>query len=511
MNELLSPSLGLNGHWNKAVVRRQRTWPDVERLICPSSRPPCPYECLPPIAEKAFHELKRNTGAPDAVILVMLVNAMAAAAMRLIRVKAPNWEVDVVSLFTITATEVGNGKSPVSKALALPFNEYDAARIANREVLAVGHESEMEAWKAIKKGLTDSLAKLSKSPHCEDAEKVEKAAFKLKQHVRSKPVMPQAGRLLKTNLSIASLLESLAGTDKALLLAVDDGDKFLSDMMVDPGNFTQLFDGSVIVRERRNQELVIVNPSVCLRVSTQPGRLMRFIKAHGSEAVMFGLLARFLIAVEWDEDWEGVDPGGECDWRYVTAFNEMVAKYLWLPDRLGSEDKFEPRVLPYDGKAAERFKDIQEELKALKRPTAALHGIKEFVRKAPQHINRTAAVFTLFTDETEASVSDKPLTQASHFIAWHLLQANELIVNKPRRESLKKVFERLQFCLFSHHHFNYAKIKNPAWIPKTYLLRFLHMEAGVLDPLLAIFEEHGFVQLNSHRGMVYVEINTHHF
>jgi len=510
MNEV-QPHVGFNNQWATSTKPFDLR---AEALIGPPTlRPPCPYEFLPTVARKAFLELKRNTGAPDVAIFGWILTAMAATAMRKARVKPPGHDVDILSLYCITASASGTGKTPVYRRVTPPFQNYDVATGAKRKQIVDEHEPDMESWKATKKGFSEALTKLTKSMKPEDAERAKEVEKKLKEHVRRKPTKPRPRSILKTSASFIRILQALEGDSESMLLATDDGEKLLVDIVKnDPGHFNRIFDGSTIVYERNNQDLHITNPLATLGINTQPKRLMAFIKKYGDEAIQNGLLPRCLMAVDWDEEEQEDDTDDEREWPEVNAFCELNAKYLRDPDNTDGDNAFEPTIYEFDLEAKLAFKDAKSELRDLRQPNGDFQGIKSFTRKAPQLIARIAGIFTVYSEHAQSHVTLETMTMAAKVVTWYLLQAEEILVNRPLREEMTVLVERLKTCFREQRHLKYAKIKNRAWIPKVYLERFLHMKVEILNPLLAILEEHGIVKVQPHMsGMTYVKLTTRYF
>lgn len=246
MNAERLHSLGFNGQSLHASTKHLDL--QLGHLIGSPTHLKCPYDALPVIAQKAFLELKRNKGAPDSVIFAWLLTAMAAAGMRVARVKPPGRDTDVLSLVCITAAEPGTGKSPVYERIMPPFRDFDLANAAKRNQVADDYESKFASWTAIKKGLSSSLTKLTMSTKPEDAEKAKEVDTRLAAHMRCKPTKPVPHRMLKTSASLIRILKALSGDSEPLLLSTDEGAKLLNDIInVDPEFFNQIIDGSTII------------------------------------------------------------------------------------------------------------------------------------------------------------------------------------------------------------------------------------------------------------------------
>lgn len=482
----------------------------VEDLISP---PPdmkdCPHVHLPNPAMRAFIQLKRNTGAPDAVILAWILAVMAASAMRIARVRAPGWNAETLALFLIAGSEPGTGKLPVYEHLIPPFRDYDKASHSVYQELLMEQEADMEAWIARKSGLKKLLRDLTSSPHLEDAKKADEVEKLLKELVRRKPKQVRSRRLLKNRISVVQALKALNGGQEAMLLATEEGAKLLNGVIAEDVDLVnQLFDGTEIVYERNYLDLVITAPLVCLCLGIQPGRLSALLKKYALDASVSGFLARFLVAVDRDEG-EEPELDYEPAWGDVDTLNALVSKLLRIPDDVGDGALFEPKVLEFDLEASTEFKRIKRALKDLRQENGPWHGIKAFARKAIKIIARLAAIFTIFKDDQSTHISKETLNDAALVVEWYLHQAKDVIVNESQRVAIRHLYEKLK----DFYRDERRQGHNAAWISKTYIQRHAHMKVDVLDPLLGIMAKHGMLRedtRNSSRAQ-YVVLTEKYF
>jgi hypothetical protein len=359
------------------------------------------------------------------------------------------------------------------------------------------------------------LTKLSKSNKPEDADKAKDIDNALKDLVRRMPTKPRSRRMLKTSASFIRILQDLEGDGESMLLAPEEGWKLLNDIVkIDPDQFNQLLDGSTIVHEQNNVDLVITNPLACFGINTHPKRLMAFINKYGDEAIEIGMLPRCFIAIDWNEDEGDDDDDADAEWHHVDAFNTVIAKHLRAPDSVEGDGVFEPVVLEFSQEAKERFKYIKQELKAERKPGGILHGIRPFARKAPRLIARLAATFHLFNEEDGSLITVETLEKAKNVVVWYLLQAKEIFVNQPLRDEMRRLIDFLRDCYSSERHYVHAKkmTKLRTWIPKTYVERGLRMKVEVLDHLLEILEDKRIVYTPPYAtGMVYIQLTERYF
>lgn len=479
---------------------------EVPRLVCP-------YEELPPIAQRAFLEIKRYVGAPDEVIFAWVLATMAAAVMRKACVKPPGRDADVLSLFFITASPSGTGKSPVYKILLKLFRAYDAERHAKYQEAAEAFEPDMVAWKAEKAGLSHLLTKLIASTKPENAERVKDIKERLKIHVRNKPPMPRYRRMVKTRADIDKILEALDGNREVLFLATDEGSKLLNGIVKkDPEDINKIFDGSEIVCDTKNVEAVITHPLATFSVNIQNRLLLRHLKKHGEDLTEIGLLPRTFISVAWDENDQEIDEDIEPNWDDVLAFTEMALGHLRGGDRIDAHGGMTPITITFDPEARKLYRDARVHLRELRLPGGSLHHVAAFVRKAPQLIARVAAIFFMFDEKQGACISETTLMSAIKVVGWYLSHAKYVLVDKPQRNDLERLVTLLRNCYADKCHRSRSRVDRHDVVPKNYIQQNLHMRVEVLDSLMALLKREGIAWYGNHdvQGAC-VYLSTEHF
>jgi len=478
----------------------------VPRLVCP-------YEELPPIAQRAFLEIKRYIGAPDEVIFAWILAAMAAAVMRKACVKPPGRDEDVLSLFLITASPSGTGKTPVYKILLKLFRAYDAERLAKHREVADEFEPEMVVWRAERDGLSKLLTKLIASIKPGNAEMAKEVKGRLMEFVRRKPHMPRYRRMVKTKADVDKILEALDGNRESLFLATDEGSKLLNGIVKDdPEDFNKIFDGSETVCDTKKVEAVITNPLATFSVNIQNKLLMRFFKKHGEDLIEIGFLPRCLISVAWNEDYQEVDEDIEPKWDDVLTFMEIALGHLRDGDGVDGDGTLAPVTIEFDPEARELFRDAKRYLRELRQPGNSLHQVKAFARKAPQLIARVAAIFSLFIEQQGSCITANTLMSAIKVVAWYLRHAKYALIEKPKRDDLERLVMLLRNCFVEKCHRGRSKVDRRDLVPKEYIQQNLHMKVEDLDPLMAILKREKIAWLGSHdiQGAC-VYLNTAHF
>lgn len=475
--------------------------------------PVCPYEELPPIARRAFLEIKQYVGAPDEVIFAWVLAAMAAAVMRKACVKPPGRDEDVLSLFFITASPSGTGKSPVYKILLKLFRAYDAERHARHKEAAAAFEPDMAAWRAEKAGLSNLLTKLIASIKPENIERIKDTKERLKDHIRAKPPMPRYRGMVKTRADIDKILEALDGNREALFLATDEGSKLLNGIVKkDPEDFNKIFDGSEAICDTKKVEAVLINPLATFSINIQNKLLMRYLKKHGEDLIEIGLLPRTFISFAWDEDTQEPDEDIEPKWDHVLTFTAMALGHLRDGDRVDDHGVITPITIIFDSEARKLYRSARAHLRELRQPGGALHQVAAFARKAPQLIARVAAIFCMFDEKQDACISEATLMSAIKVVAWYLRHAKYALIDKPQNDDLGRLVTLLLNCYLDKCHRSRSKVDRRDLIPKDYIQQNLHMKVEVLDPLMAILKRKGIAWYGNHdvQGAC-VYLNTAHF
>lgn len=510
----LMPSLALNDWVNEDI---RPAWEQTEIKEAPKGPPSfCPYKDLPRIARLAFEELKRATGAPDVVILGWILAAMAAVAMRKIKVKAPRMDVDVVSLFFIIATASGTAKSPVYRQVSKPFFAHDALVSRKNKKTAINRDPDMEVWATELAGMKRLLFKLTNSLDTIGSEELTAVKNAIKEHVRRKPQASQAHRLVQTKATMARILELLDGDSRSLFLATDDGLKFLAKVIKeDQDDFERLFDGSMIFEGKKNQDYAITNPLVTLGITTQTGRLIKFLEKNSEDLIEGGLLPRCLMAVDYDEEEGDGEPDDDQESSAVDAFNAFNARILDETTPNDEQEIPEQQIVEFDWRSTNMFKEFKSLLKEFRRHGQPLHDIKAFSRKAPRLASRIAAIFALYDEKAELEISENTLHRAINIVAWYLGHARWLFVDRLFRNNRQEVIDLLAECFGDRCHMRKPKPgqpDNPLYVPKGYIQQRLHMNVGTLNPLLDSLEKEKIAwRRKGVRGITCIRLNSAYF
>jgi hypothetical protein len=510
----LTPSLALN-HWTCEEI--SPVWEQTEAKEAPKGPPSsCPYKDLPKIAQLAFVDLKRTTGAPDVVVFGWILAAMTAVAMRKIKVKAPGMDVDVVSLFFIIASPSGTAKSPVYRQVSKPFVAHDARVSRENKKAAADRDPEMEVWATELDSMKRLLAKLTNRLDAIGSEELAALKNAIKEHVRRKPQSSQTHRLVQTKATMVRILELLDGDSRSLFLATDDGLKFLAKVIKeDQDDFERLFDGSMIFEGKKNQDYAITNPLVTLSLTTQTSLLIKFLEKSSEDLIEGGLLPRCLTAVDYDEEEGDEEPDDDHGSGAVDAFNAFNAKILEETTPDDGQKVPEQQIVEFDWRSGNVFKEFKSLLRDLRKRGQPLHDVKAFSRKAPRLVSRMAAIFALYDEKAELEVSEDTLYRAINVVAWYIGHAKWLFVDRLSQNNRQEVIDLLTECFADRCHLRNPKPgqpDNPLYVPKAYIQQRLHMKVSTLNPVLHSLEKEKIAwRRKGNREITCVQLNSAYF
>lgn len=473
----------------------------------------CPYQALPIGARDAFLEFQKNTGAPAAVILGELLVFMAAAVQLTYRVKKLDGGPDLLSLFTILASETGSGKSLVDERLVKAFANYQSALTKEFKDATSLYKRNMAKWSAKKKGKAQRVTNLSIRGLEEDDPELVGVEKALDDHMIGEPIKPHEPDMLKTDASISDILDTMNRGEKGILLVSDEGEALLKGTIKEgQPDLNRIFDGKFIHHGRRNFKIRIEQPIMTMSVATYPKALEKFIAKYGEDAIERGFLGRCFIAMVEEKEVKVPTPTANPSWVYVDLFCDTLERELNENKASASTDEFMPTVLHLDHEASEVLVKWMARIQPLLARDGLWRSARLLAKKSPQLIRRVAAILHIFDSGNEKEISASTVKRAIQIVEWYLAQTCRIFMVKPLAEKLKKITKILYAWWVSHHDVVTGyRDERAALIPKNYVLQLSHMPVEELDPLLDILLELKLFTFYSPIGKAYLDLNVHFF
>ena len=387
------------------------------------NEPPYPMDAFLVVVREAGFEIKRNVQAPDALIGLALINAMAMACQALIKVKLPMGQVRPVTQYVMTIAESGERKSTVDEVLLAPYREHD------RDVM-LAHADEMEKyrierdwWSAKHSCLIRASVKIGL-----DAEEVEALKAEMIEHAKLKPKKPRMRLLIRQDITPRAIMDALAGNGESIAIVTDEGQTlFKSGAMASLGLLNSLWGAPEVLSLNRSKEdhVLVREPRASISIMTQPDVLREYIDKRGSVAKGSGHWARYLVA--WPQSNVGYRPVGddEAVWECLPVFHARIKALLSLQTEMYASGELDRDPIEFSDDAKARWFAQANKTEWMLRPGDYLHDITDFGSKAMEIVARLAAVMHYFAGE-EGKISLDTLERAIAIVAYHVDQYKDL-------------------------------------------------------------------------------------
>lgn len=384
---------------------------------------PYPLDAFLVIARETGFELIRNVQAPDAMVGMALINAIAMACQGLIDVKLPTGQVRPVSQNLLIVAESGERKSTLASLLLAPFREADTQAIISHNFKMANYQAELDAWQAKNKGLRRAITKASSKGEGTDALDTE-----LAEHAKLKPTVPRLRYFLRQDITAKAIMEALQGDGESIAITTDEGHMlFQSSAMSHLGLLNRLWDSpEVLPLDRAGKEQILaMNPRVSVSIMTQKAPLQAYLEKRGSVAKGSGHWARYLIG--WPASTQGyrwVNPS-EQHWEHLPIFHARISELLVKYQTMIESEKVERELIEFSDDAKARWFALAAETERMLREGEYLSDINDFASKVMEILARLAAAMHYFGGEG-GKVTLDTLERAFAIIRWHVEEYKHL-------------------------------------------------------------------------------------
>lgn len=375
-----------------------------------------PINAFMAVVREAGHEVVRNVQAPDALIGMNLINAMAMACQGLIDVKLPTGQVRPVSQNLLIVAESGERKSTVSSLLFAPFREADSQALVCHKHKKDLYHAELGAWQAKAKGFRNAISRAtSRGLETADLEQ------QLLDHSSRKPVAPKLRYFLRQDITGKAIMEALEGDGESIAISTDEGHiLFKSEAMSHLGLLNRLWDSpETLLRDRADEQLLAMNPRVSVSIMTQHAPLKAFLDKRGSVAKGSGHWARYLVG--WPPSTMG-HRRVDCEtpsWEYLPAFHDRIRELLERYRTTIESNRVEREQIEFTRDAKDRWVQLAVETEGMLRAGGYLSDINDFAAKVMEILARLAAAMHYFGGES-GGISLDTLERAFQIVRWHV-------------------------------------------------------------------------------------------
>lgn len=411
----------LGRHFNAGSVAITSSKPKMNTFQTASS--PYPIQSFHLMVSQTIQEVQSKVQAPDALIAMSALTAMAAACQGLIDIKLPTGQVRPVSLNLMCLADSGDRKTSVDNLMSVPMHSMDEARASRDKSAHAEYSVEKRVWAATAKGLERLLVQA-----LSDEQPIDDLKSRILEHLKKEPIKPRKRRFMRQSLTDRAFMEAIEGDGESIVLATDEGEIVLQGgAMGKLGLKNSAWDGARVLSFDRADHTNVVarNPRVTLSVMVQPRVLMAYIERHGEIARGSGFWARNLVAMPMSTQGFRFVSFIDNSWQHLPKFHVRAAALLHEYEEKISAGTVTRQVLEFSDDAIARWIQMINTTEMMLQPWGYLNDIKDFASKAMEITGRIAAILHHFNQE-QGKISVDTLNRALQIVEWHLHEFKRL-------------------------------------------------------------------------------------
>ena len=382
-----------------------------------SPQAPYPIDKFFVVVRETGFELIRNVQAPDALIGMALINAIAMACQGLIDVKLPTGQVRPVSQNLLIVAESGERKTTIYSLLLAPFYEADTQALVMHGTKMEQYRAELGSWTAKGKGIRRAISKAASQ-----GKSTTELAAQLVELAESKPKPPRLRYFLRQDITAKAIMETLQGDGESIAITTDEGQMlFQSAAMASLGLLNSLWGSpEVLPLDRADKEpIVAMNPRVSVSIMTQKEPLKAYLEKRGSVAKGSGHWARYLVGYPAStQGYRWVD-SKEAVWEHLPIFHVRITELLDKYKIMIASGNVEREIVEFTDDAKARWFDLALQTEQMLRQGEYLNDINDFASKVLEILARLAAAMHYFGGEGGKITLDT-LERSFAIVRWHI-------------------------------------------------------------------------------------------
>lgn len=372
---------------------------------------------------EAGFEVIHNVQAPDALVGMSLINAIAMACQGLIDVKLPTAQIRPVSQYLVTVNESGDRKTTVYHLVLKPFHEADKRALASHDLKMKQYQTEIGSWQAKNKGICRAISKAASN-----GESTAALDTQLAEHAQLKPKTPHLRYFLREDITAKAIMEALQGDGESIAITTDEGNVlFQSAPMSHLGLLNRLWDSPEMLPLDRSgyEQTVAMNPRVSVSIMTQSAPLKAYLDKRGSVARGSGHWARYLVGWPYSTQGYRKVQTNELVWQHLPKFHARARVLLQKYQAMIESGKVEREIVEFSDDAKARWFDLAVRTESLLRQGEYLSDINDFASKIMEILARLAAAMHYFGGE-DGKITLDTLERAFTIVQWHIEEFKSL-------------------------------------------------------------------------------------
>lgn len=404
-----------------------------------------PIEAFHVVARDAIWEVLDQIQAPDALVGVSALTAMAIACQANVDVMQPPGLRRPCSMFAAVIGQSGERKTTVDDLISAPIYAHDQKHAASDADMQARYRASLRLWQATNNALQRKIEKSAQGTA--DVNQYHDELLEQEFREPNKPVLKQ---IIYQSISERPMLEALHGNGKSIAILSDEGEIVLkSGAMRKVGNLNKAWDGKPLSLDLVDVRVRIMDPRMTISFMVQEEVIEEFLGKRGRTARGSGHLARYLIA--WPTSTVGFRRMtlGDHAWVHLVAFHQRITELLDEADFRQANNQ--PRsLLEFCPEAKELWAESYDWIEKGQRPGGRFHAIKDFASKFLELACRVAAILHYF-NRLEGQISQETLERALTIVGWHLDEFNRLFGDSSCTPQIEQDVEYLGDYLLKRH------------------------------------------------------------
>lgn len=463
-----------------------------------------PISTLTEDLRNIIYSARRDTQAPQGIILSSLLSVMSLSCQDVIDVKTPNGIVYPTSLFFITVAPSGERKSSVDNITTQAIIEKQQELEIKFDHECQQYEINMNVWNIEKKAQSDLLTSTIKSRG--DCDEIRNGLLKIEER---KPCKPKQTKWILSDVTSAAIKKSITTYGGSLGVFSDEaGSLFSGDFLRKTADLNSLWGAKPLNIERATSQSISDNDyRFGLSLMVQPEIFKDFLKKQGIQARSSGFFARCLISqptstqgtrfIVEDSSTSCTDKSTEI----INSFSTRVSEFLQfgLNRRLDGKAR---ECMSFSPEASKRWIAMYNQIEMALGESGILAPFSDFSSKFMEHVSRVAAVLEYFSSKN-TNITDHTMFAAISIVEWYFSNFIKILDEKSTPDYIKNAEELKQWLQLQFNKIGESSIKkNTIRQFGPYCIRDKNKLNEALNHLKTI----GFISVVSRGKTQYVEI-----
>jgi len=377
--------------------------------------------------------------APDAMVLLTALSAMATVNQALCDVERPTGGITSLSMYGLIIAFSGERKSSLINFF------YMLLREAEKEV-EKEYQEELKLWNrkyqiwkmkrtVVTKNLRETVqaqltAELSETDY--DESQIQRAQDLVDAHLVAEPFKPQKTQMLHEDITYQALLQAANENSKYLCVVADEGTQTLNGLIT-PGisALNSAWSGVQLITGRKTSEsFTIHDPRFSMLISIQPGPFEDYRERKSDQAKESGLWARALVCGPYTNIGYR-DNSSDTSLAPPEEYHRRLKKLITKCMKKAKNNMDDRALLRFDDTAKELYRFIDREIEFNMQPGGLFENAKDHASKLMENIARVAANLHI-VNKCDGDISWNTLNTAIHICIFYSKEYLAIFDSRPQ-------------------------------------------------------------------------------